>query len=194
MSTTEYTGINYAGRLSTNKDSATGIRYGVISQHSVNSDAANDVFTNGRDLTHENFILEVRSKLHDALEDYFSEHSYAENLPSPLSVAIDDAFDAISDDLNDNYQNDGDTSYLYEQDGYAVGTCLQSDFMITASRFFTYAQFCSPCVPGACNLDSPVSDDNTDNKCYCLGHDWFDEGKAPYEVWSVETGMRVDPA
>jgi hypothetical protein len=25
-------------------------------------------------------------------------------------------------------------------------------------------------------------------KAYCLGHDWFDDGRAPYPVYSVETG------
>ena len=52
MSKTEYAGINYAGRTNTNKDSASGIRYGVISQNSVYG--AEDIFESGRDLTYEN--------------------------------------------------------------------------------------------------------------------------------------------
>jgi len=34
--------------------------------------------------------------------------------------------------------------------------CLDSDILVTKSPFYTYAPFCSPCVPGAGNLDSTV--------------------------------------
>ena len=30
-----------------------------------------------------------------------------------------------------------------------------------------------------------------DNRAYCLGHDWFDDNKAPYPVYSVETGREI---
>jgi len=32
----------------------------------------------------------------------------------------------------------------------------------------------------------------TPNACYCFGHDWFEDGKAPYPVYSVETGELVE--
>lgn len=47
---------------------------------------------------------------------------------------------------------------------------------------WTFAQFCSPCVPGAGSLDNPVEDGA---KTYCLDHDWFDGGVAPYPVFRV---------
>lgn len=52
----------------------------------------------------------------------------------------------------------------------------------------TFAQFCSPCVPGA--GDSPLADGV---KTYCLGHGWFEDGKAPYAVYSVATGELISP-
>ena len=30
-------------------------------------------------------------------------------------------------------------------------------------------------------------------RAFCFGHDWFEEGKAPYPVFSVATGKRVRP-
>lgn len=30
-------------------------------------------------------------------------------------------------------------------------------------------------------------------KTYCVGHDWFEDGKAPYPVYSVATGELVAP-
>jgi hypothetical protein len=70
-----------------------------------------------------------------------------------------------------------------------------SDIFILKSPYFTYAQFCSPCAPGACYLTSPLETPDPNNKAYCFGHDWFNEdgGKAPYPVYSVATGEPVQP-
>lgn len=65
-----------------------------------------------------------------------------------------------------------------------------SALMIIESPYFTYAQFCSPCVPGAGDLNS-INPDGA--KTYCLGHDWFEDDTAPYPVYSVETGEVVEP-
>ncbi len=69
------------------------------------------------------------------------------------------------------------------------------DIWVFESPYFTYAQFCSPCAPGACDLDNWLSKEawTDNNKCYCLGHEWFESGKAPYPVFSVETKKEVKP-
>ena len=77
----------------------------------------------------------------------------------------------------------------YSDDGYELTDCLDNDIFVLKSPYYTFAQFCSPCVPGAGNLDNAMPDGV---KTYCLGHDWFEEGKAPYPVYSVETDLRVD--
>jgi hypothetical protein len=61
---------------------------------------------------------------------------------------------------------------------------------ITRAPFFTLAAFCSPCAPGAGDLDSPRADGVP---AYCFGHDWFDGGVAPYDVFRVADGARVEP-
>jgi hypothetical protein len=82
--------------------------------------------------------------------------------------------------------------FEYSAEGYEATAGEDGDIFITKSPFFTYAQFCSPCAPGACYLMNTVEPDES-NKAYCLGHDWFEDGKAPYPVYSVETGEIVQP-
>jgi len=67
------------------------------------------------------------------------------------------------------------------------------DIFIVKSPYYTYAQFCSPCAPGACYLLSPLDHKADNNRCYCFGHDFFESGKAPYKVYSVETGEEITP-
>ena len=77
--------------------------------------------------------------------------------------------------------------WSFEGDGYKLTDCLDSDVFVLESPFYTFAQFCSPCVPGAGNLDNAMLGGV---KTFCLGHDWFEEGVAPYPVYSVKTGIR----
>lgn len=65
-----------------------------------------------------------------------------------------------------------------------------ADIFITKSPYYTYCMFCSPCAPGAGYLTSPTPNGV---KTYCFGHEWFDSGKAPYPVYSVKTGMEIQP-
>ena len=78
-----------------------------------------------------------------------------------------------------------DDEYEAVQDSYG-------DIFITKSPYYTYAQFCSPCAPGACHLENPLEEKDENNKCYCFGHDWFENGVAPYTVYDVETNEVVD--
>lgn len=78
---------------------------------------------------------------------------------------------------------DGDPIGLeYNGDGYQIVDCLDSDLMILKSPYVTRAKFCSPCVPGSGDLDSADPDGVL---TYCLGDDWFEGGKAPYNYEPV---------
>jgi hypothetical protein len=57
-----------------------------------------------------------------------------------------------------------------DSDGYKGRVDTDGDLFLTASLFYTRAQFCSPCAPGACHLEHPMADGE---KCYALGHDWI---------------------
>jgi len=95
---------------------------------------------------------------------------------------------------DDDLGYDEPYSYYYEGDGFfAECTCGQGDIFISKSPYFTYAQFCSPCAPGACHLRNPINENFKNNRCYCFGHDWFEDGVAPYKVYLVKTGEEVKP-
>ena len=181
-------GIDY-GLGRTNINQQTGIRFGVIPVNALMPEAVDDLFTHGKDLDYEAYIDEAKAKLSHALSDYFSDYKHESDKPSKLDNAVESALDAISDGLSDNYEGTGDcTRMLYEKDGYRIQTDSGGDIWVFESPYFTYAQFCSPCAPGACYLTNPLDEPTDGNKCYCLGPDWFDDNKAPYTVYSVETG------
>jgi hypothetical protein len=80
-------------------------------------------------------------------------------------------------------------SMSYDKDGYKIESAFDNtELFVTKSPFYTFTQFCSPCAPGAGNLDNYCEDGA---RTYCLGHDWFEDGKAPYPVYSVATGELV---
>ena len=90
--------------------------------------------------------------------------------------------------------------FRYLQDGYKCYQPVdgQMDIFVELSPYYTYAQFCSPCAPGAVYLmnhiesHDPVSkDENLSNKGYCLGHDWFESRTAPYPVYDIKTRKRI---
>lgn len=218
---TNYPGIDYAGIGSTvNRDPATNIRYGVISQNSIHPEAVDDVFCgpHTRDLAWEAGVEEMKKRImrcyeEDLLEDKSGElkkvlkdfvHSGAiddrvEELMDLFTELVSDppggkpnlpdvehVWDVVEQDFNDGVDSH-EPSPLYEHDGYQITKCLDNDLFISKSPYFTYAQFCSPCVPGACNLDSPLDHipENGSNACYCLGHEWFEDGVAPYPVFNM---------
>ena len=105
-----------------------------------------------------------------------------------------DACESCGYEFNDDFDMLEPFCFEYTGDGYR---CFQSsdesDIFIEKSEYYTYAELCSPCAPGACYLLNPLTDPDPDNKCYCFGHDWFDDEKAPYPVYSVKTDEIVKP-
>jgi hypothetical protein len=191
-------GIDY-GRGLTNIDTETGIRYGVISQNEVLqawADSSEAIYPwtcgyCGNDLTSE---------------------------PWEYPAHCDHCNRELTEDDFDMQEPAG---FEYNQDGYI---CHQSaddtDIFVIKSPYYTYAQFCSPCAPGAGYLMNPfrfnVFDGYGENKpllsfphtsktykqaaenagypkVYCFDASWFDDNKAPYPVFSVETGEIVNP-
>ena len=185
-----YIGIDYGSISGANRDSENGIHYGVISQGSAGQawyDSAEpdygkptcpkcggDVVDSCRIETEEEnesgeFVETFTQLYSNGCEDYACEDC-------KLYLDSSDCF------------GDEPMGWGFEGDGYVLTDCLDSDIFVIKSPFYTRAQFCSPCVPGAGNLDSPMGDGV---QTYCLGHDWFEEGKAPYPVFSVATNEEV---
>lgn len=175
MGKTNYAGIDY-GMGTTNVDMANGIRYGIISQNSLSHWSMDDVFTQGDDLGYEAMIDEVKDSIKSAIERIIEE--------AGGSIDGDLDVDGFMEDVSfDNYESDGPRSYF--EDNVHVQTTSNNELFVFKSPYYTFAQFCSPCVPGAGNLDTPCDDGP---KTYCLHQDWFDsERPCPYPVYRVDT-------
>lgn len=184
MTVTNYPGIDYSGPGSKmNRDEETGIRYGMISQHSVSSYVMDDIYTSGNDegfdATKEELISTLAHRIQSAVSDY--------------GTLEEDAARCIAEDIvdSDDFQwHDSDESgpYSYEDKGVKVLTTSNNELWVFKSPYYTRAQFCSPFVPGAGNLDCFCPEGP---KTYCLPADWFEDGKAPYSIWSAETDELV---
>jgi hypothetical protein len=177
-------GIDYSGIGGTcNRDHETGIRYGIISQNSMDQELLIDIYNTGEDLgfadDKTNLLDELKNAIIGAIEEYGD-------------IDEDEAFRAageiVDSDLFVWHDRDESGPYLYEEPGLKVQTTSDNNLWVFKSPFYTRAQFCSPCVPGAGNLDTFCPDGP---KTYCLPADWFEDGKAPYNIWSVETDEMV---
>jgi hypothetical protein len=79
--------------------------------------------------------------------------------------------------------------FEYHADGYDCVCSDDGDIFIIKSPYFTYCAYCSPCAPGAGYLMSP---NPAGIMAYCFGHDWFEDGKAPYPVFDCTNGLPVE--
>lgn len=161
-----------------NFDPETGIHYGAIQQNSLDAECAQEFFDHATDLTFQAYQDEVKKDLRGALEDRLRS--------SQLDAAVEAAFDAVEDEINENYEAD-DPDLRYAQDDYVIVNGLSNTiFIVIKSPYFTYARGCSPCVPNAGDLDNPREGGL---KTYCLGLEWFGDQEPPYPIYSVATGQ-----
>lgn len=191
--TTNYPGIDYSMNDGTNQDAETGIRYGMISCNSVSPWAMDDVYQNGDDIDFEEFKDTLKDELESAIRGVLEERglvSEYRKMNDPEELA-----ESIVNDLEwDNYEGTGDcTHYAYEDgdgaDKLVVQTSSHNEMWVFKSPFYTRAQFCSPCVPGAGNLDTPC---DAGPKTYCLPPDWFDEeNPCPHPIYRVADDVLV---
>lgn len=80
--------------------------------------------------------------------------------------------------------------FYFAEDGYEATCGDDGTIFIIQSPYYTRAQYCSPCAPGAGYLLNPC---DNGPKTYCFGHDWFENGKAPYPVYKVSDDTLVTP-
>ena len=130
-----YAGIDYGlGQSNINKE--TGIRFGVIAQNSINLDCLSDFESDYGDPTCPDCGRELIADDPDVDED----------------ADWNDGKDFACADCEKCYWSDQVYSdepiglVPYEVDGYLIEGCLDSDLFILKSPYFTYAQFCSPCL------------------------------------------------
>jgi hypothetical protein len=146
--------------MATNVNPETGIGYGIISANSLDPEIVDEIQRNGRDLGWEEYRSQV---FNDVMADE--------------TISADDKEDGIDRVLeNDRYYDDEPThEFDIECPGYGRvkgrTTWLGGALMvwIFESPFSGLFRLCSPCVPGACDLDSPA--DPLRDNVGCIGYD-----------------------
>jgi hypothetical protein len=174
----ENPGIDY-GRGLTNIDRETGIRYGVI--------PVNDVLQGWADSAEADYGPPHCPKcgneagLGSAADapDFEEEEYEVDGAGDYYCADCKWAFDA------DECYGEEPIAFILDNGEYrAQQSGDDTDIFILKSPYYTHAQFCSPCAPGAGYLRNPVADGP---KTYCFGPDWFDEDiePCPYPVYRV---------
>ena len=171
--------IDYGCGL-TNIDKSNGIRYGVIGQNDVDLDVM--------EFSVEYDYARGCPKCGNDVVEY-DEEKHGEFKVAPRSCC-DFACEGCEMvwDSSEVYGDEAIGFHSTDKD-YVLEKCLDFDMFVIRSPFYTRAEFCSPCVPGACSITSPNPDGA---KCYCLGHDFFDGGVAPYPIYRVDNDELVE--
>jgi hypothetical protein len=174
-----------------NFDPTTGISYGVISQRSLSPYVIDDIINDATDLYYEEAKKNFEDELKEAILEVLNNHiCYHDGDPE---INVDDYID----DWNDSYQND-EHKWFYEDAEYTLDFSNDLNAIyVCKSPFYTYCRGCSPCCPGAGDLDSIITRDDYDHtefnsmswggakKAYCLPNDYFEDHKAPYVYFKV---------
>lgn len=172
-------GIDY-GMGQTNIDHDTGIRYGVIPMNDLGHwawESFEDDYGSATCPKCGNEVVEWDSEKHDDYEEY-RKNCCCDFACEECKFSLETE-NCYGEEPLGSHLDDGD--YKTQRDG-------DNDVFILKSPYYTHAQFCSPCAPGAGHLSHPVEGGV---KTYCFGHDWFDDGEAPYPVYEVATGNLV---
>jgi len=168
MPTSIYKGIDY-GRGITNINLIDGIRYGVICL---------------------NEITQAWCESSEPKLSYYCSNCGAELKKGAEAKRCPDCYRKIEEGDFDFIEPD---FWSIDDGRYKAYSDDNNDIFILKSPYFSYAQFCSPCAPGAGYIMNELEDKDYNNRTYCFGHDWFDDEVAPYTVYSVETGEVVQP-
>ena len=174
--------IDYGNGL-VNLDKSNGIRYGVISVHDLNYDAFDsmkkDVYGGPNCPKCGNDAVEYN-------EDKHGEYEPARTHGCCADYACEDCETYLDSDMMWGEEVIG---YESSDPDYVIDTCLDTDVCILQSPYYTFAEFCSPCVPGAGNLNRY----NLDGvKTYCFSHEMFETRIAPYPVYEVADDSIVE--
>ena len=179
--TTDYTGIDY-GMGQTNRNRETGIRVGVIPQNEVLQAWADSSEPDYGEPTCPKCGNDAKPSKGEYERYEHAEHECSDYVCRGCKYVFGSE-SAFSDGPCNGYTVDGGE--------YKAQCGEDGDIFILSSPYFTHAQFCSPCAPGACYLLNPLETPSDGNRAYCFGHDWFDGGTAPYPIYSVATGEQV---
>lgn len=167
-------GIDYGGPFNTkNRNNRTGIRYGIISMKAL-SEWAWESFEDQYTARCPKCGEELTENIPDEVPEADSDEWYCPHCAE--CVSNDDAY---ADEPDSRECDDGEVKAVVNGN---------NDVWVVWSKYYTYAQFCSPCAPGAGHLENPCLGGA---RTYCLPKDWFPGNRAPYPVYEVATNREV---
>lgn len=173
-------GIDY-GMGQTNIDTSNGIRFGVISVNDLMGEIWESFEADYGDPTCGkcgNEAVEYDDDKHGEYEG-LHEHSMSDYACEHCEKFFG----------SDEAYGDEPLSHNLDDGEYKAFIDSHNDCMILKSPYYSRAQFCSPCAPGACHLGNPMPEGE---KCYCLGPDWFDDDRpCEYPIYKVENDELV---
>lgn len=148
----------------------TGTPYGTIYLHHLNGDVANDLFYEGENVSVKNALEELRAEITADVEDENDDRAeFGQTLLDACDMAdeIDRRFEAACECIEID-----EPVIVGESDGvkYMISWLGGAPLLWVFSSPFTgsYAQ-CSPCVPGAGDLETP---DEYGVLCYDVPKEW----------------------
>lgn len=138
-----------------NYDPDTGIPYGTIYLHHLDSDLAQELwYTHGEDISHRDALEELRAEVTRDVEDEYGDDESDDRLSEEdMADEIDRRVETQSEFINiDEPTIEGE----YEGVKYMISWLGGAPMLWVFSSPYVghYAQ-CSPCVPGAADLETP---------------------------------------
>ena len=164
--------------MSVNINLETGIRYGIISAHSLDQDLFQSLWDNGTDLSWEAAKAEIQADLEreaESIEDEvrialaeiggWTEREYEDAWDHRVEAAYNRLGFSDREDFVDTQLEKAleqlqieEPNITFEMDGVVgeIGWLGGAPLVwICVSPYTGYFEPCSPCVPGACSLTSP---------------------------------------
>ena len=179
-----------------NFDEKTGIRYGVISPHNIGQNSEYDLY-GGPNCT-DPYYESGKKELEEKIDSFFLDIG---NLSDEVKESLKDQ---IITEWFVGYENpDGAMDYSdKDYDLHVSGDNF--GIFVMKSPYYTYCRDCSPCAPGAGDLNAPVdipefTEMDNGDRALCLGPEWFDQDndqysrKIPYRVFRVSDDSEVLP-
>ena len=162
--------FNFMPTANVNPD--TGIRYGVISGHSLDQDVLNELHDKADSVIFDYYRFEEMKRFANEHDFEYDKETTADSLFDTLMDKFGDDFDSFIYAVDENFES-GEQSAEFEYEGTGVvfswlgGAPL---IFITESKVTNTANLCSPCVPNAGNLDSKDPDGY---ECYDAPANWY---------------------
>ena len=188
--------MEYLNKLGVNVDPATGIHYGTCyaSDEGISPDAIDDFVADGepqRYLEAESEVEgELSSSFFDIIKEVVDKYGYMNaHVKDRIKMHATSFAEDVFSDLIAETMETSEEIYRWERNGYII-TYHSADngIWVEKSPYFAMCNKCSPCAPNAGYIGQEGS-----IKTYVLGHDFYEDGKAPFPIFDVVTEKEVAP-